>query len=174
MSNEQSPKDGLPDAVDAILAQWGRERPDLDVTPMGVLGRLKRISLRLAEEMEKTWQAHGLTRAGFDVLATLRRSGSPYSLSPGVLLESMMITSGTMTHRIDQLVKAGLVTRTPNPEDRRSMQVSLTAEGLAVIDAAVVDHVATQRRLLAALPDNEVAALDRVLRAWMTALDDPR
>ena len=135
------------DRVDDILAQWNRERPDLDVSPMGLIGRLRRISHHLTREMEKTFAAHGLNDATFDVLATLRRSGPPYSLSPGDLLATMMITSGTMTNRVDQLEKMGLVARTQNPEDGRSVFISLTDRGFAVIDAAVTDHVATQLRL---------------------------
>src|SRR5690606_17581665 len=108
------------DRVDEILAQWNRERPDLDVGPMGLTGRIKRLAQHLTRETEKTLSAHGLTGPSFDVLATLRRSGPPYALSPGDLLATMMITSGTMTNRIDQLEKAGLVKRTSNPKDGRS------------------------------------------------------
>lgn len=172
MTDDPSPETPRADPVDTILAQWRRERPDLDVTPMGVLGRLKRVTHALTEDMEATWRAHGLTRAGFDVLATLRRAGAPYSLSPGALQDSMMITSGTMTHRVDQLVKAGLVTRTPNPEDRRGMIVRLTDAGRTVIDAAVADHVATQRRLLSGLSSEDRALLDGVLRRLMADLEN--
>jgi DNA-binding MarR family transcriptional regulator len=165
------------DPVDDILAQWRRERPDLDVTPMGLIGRLNRLARQLSREMEATFRAHGLNGASFDVLATLRRSGPPYALSPGRLMATMMITSGTMTNRIDQLEKAGLVTRSANPDDARSFIVGLTEQGFTVIDAAVTDHAVTQARLVARLPEADRAALDRLLRRYLLTFaaspDDP-
>lgn len=158
------------DRVDDILAQWNRERPDLDVGPMGLIGRLRRISHHLTREMEKTFARHGLNDATFDVLATLRRSGPPYSLSPGDLLATMMITSGTMTNRVDQLEKVGLVERAQNPEDGRGVIISLTDEGFAVIDAAVTDHVATQLRLTSTLSPKDTAALNRLLSKYLVGL----
>jgi DNA-binding MarR family transcriptional regulator len=160
------------DRVDDIIAQWNRERPDLDVAPMALLGRLKRLSLHLSRETEKTFAAHGLNAATFDVLATLRRSGPPYGLPPGDLLATMMVTSGTMTNRIDQLEKSGLVKRVKNPQDARSVIISLTRKGLAVIDAAVTDHVATQARLTAALSKKDRAALDALLKKFLAAYED--
>lgn len=159
------------DHIDQILRQWNRERPDLDVGPMGVIGRIRRLGAYLSREMEKTFAEYGLTSAGFDVLATLRRSGPPYSLSPGDLLNTMMITSGTMTHRVDQLEKAGLVSRTHNPEDRRSVIISLTEKGFAVIDAAVTAHVQTQARLTGVLSEEEMAALDSLLAKYLAAFE---
>jgi len=161
------------DRVDLILAQWNRERPDLDVGPMGLLGRFKRLAQHLSRETEKTFAAHGLTAPSFDVLATLRRSGPPYALSPGDLLDTMMITSGTMTNRIDQLEKAGLVRRTHNPDDRRSVIISLTDEGFAVIDAAVTAHVRTQARLTSILSKEENAALNALLAKYLAAFETP-
>ncbi|AOU98414.1 transcriptional regulator [Acidihalobacter yilgarnensis] len=114
------------DKIDQILAQWQRERPDIDVTPMGVIGRSLRIANYFSREMEKTFTEYGLNAAGFDLLATLRRSGPPYRLLPGDLMETMMITSGTMTNRIDRLVQSGLVERQQNPEDGRSVFIALT------------------------------------------------
>lgn len=160
------------DRVDDILAQWNRERPDLDVGPMGLIGRLTRLAQHLGREMEKTFAGHGLNYGSFDVLATLRRSGPPYSLSPGDLLSTMMITSGTMTHRVDQLEKAGLVARTLNPDDRRSFIVSLTDKGFKVIDAAVTAHVETQARLTAALLPGDRAALDGLLSRFLLTFED--
>ncbi|MBR0663938.1 MarR family transcriptional regulator [Roseomonas hellenica] len=159
------------DRVDVILAQWRRERPDLDTGPMGLIGRIRRVAAHLSRGMEKTFMAHGLNGASFDVLATLRRSGPPYALSPGDLLETMMITSGTMTNRIDQLEKAGLVARAHNPEDRRSVIISLTKKGFATIDAAVTAHVATQARLVAALSPEERAMLNAVLGKYMAGFE---
>jgi DNA-binding MarR family transcriptional regulator len=158
------------DAVDEILAQWNSERPDLDVGPMGLIGRLGRIVHFLTREMDKTFAEYGLTGASFDVLATLRRSGAPYSLSPGDLLSTMMITSGTLTNRIDQLEKAGLVARSHNPDDRRSVSVLLTPKGLATIEAAVTAHVTTQKRLIALLSPEEQAALDPLLRSFLAGI----
>lgn len=159
------------DRVDVILAQWRRERPDLDTGPMGLIGRIRRVAAHLSRGMEKTFAAHGLNGASFDVLATLRRSGPPYALSPGDLLETMMITSGTMTNRIDQLEKAGLVARAHNPEDRRSVIISLTDKGFATIDATVTAHVATQARLVAALSAEERAMLNAVLGKYMAGFE---
>ncbi|WP_298257949.1 MarR family transcriptional regulator [uncultured Litoreibacter sp.] len=156
------------DHVDQIIAQWKKSRPDLDVGPMEVIGRLSRLTAKLGGEMEKTWKVSDLNRASFDVLATLRRSGKPKGLSPGELLDLTMVTSGTMTNRIDQLVKAGLVERVPNPEDKRGFLVRLTKEGFATIEKAVSDHVETQHRLLQGLS----AAQRRNLNDLLRALDD--
>lgn len=159
------------DHVDHILAQWRRERPDLDVAPMGLIGRLMRLARLLSREMERNFAAHGLNAASFDVLATLRRAGPPHRLAPGDLLASMMVTSGTMTNRIDQLEKAGLVTRAANPEDGRSVLISLTDRGLAVIEAAVAAHVQVQARLVAPLSDADRQALDALLRTYLAAME---
>jgi DNA-binding MarR family transcriptional regulator len=159
------------DRVDDILAQWHRERPDLDIGSMGLIGRIRRVAHHLSREMDKTFAAHGLNSATFDVLATLRRAGPPYRLSPGDLLATMMITSGTMTNRIDQLVKAGLVARLPNPEDGRSVIIALTDKGFAVVDAAVTDHVATQARLTSLLSRQDRAALDALLGRYLAGFE---
>jgi DNA-binding MarR family transcriptional regulator len=158
------------DHVDEILRQWSRERPDLDVGPMGLIGRLGRVAHHLAREMDKTFAEFGLTGASFDVLATLRRAGPPYRLSPGDLLSTMMITSGTLTNRIDQLEKTGLVVRASNPDDGRGVIISLTSEGLATIDAAVTAHAETQKRLVSVLSDGERALLDVQLRAFLAGI----
>jgi len=155
------------DQIDNILAQWKRERPDLDVSPMGLVGRLGRISRHLSDEMEKTFAAHGLNGASFDVLATLRRSGLPYRLSPGELMATMMVTSGTTTNRIDKLEKAGMVERIHNPKDGRSVIIALTDKGFAIIDAALAAHVETQARLVSRLSGQERAALDALLARFL-------
>lgn len=152
------------DHVDKILKQWGNERPDLHIAPMGTIGRIKRINQHLMRGMEKTWSAHGLNRASFDVLATLRRAGAPYALSPGDLMASTMVTSGTMTHRIDQLEKSGLVKRIRNPNDGRGFLVSLSPQGIKLIDEVVTAHVETQAKLVAILNDEQRAQLDDLLR----------
>ncbi|WP_170416101.1 MarR family winged helix-turn-helix transcriptional regulator [Ruegeria atlantica] len=152
------------DHVDRIVAQWNKARPDLDVGPMEIIGRLSRLTTKLRSEMERTWKAHGLNAASFDVLATLRRSGKPDGLTPGELLDLTMVTSGTMTNRIDQLVKHGLVERVPNPEDKRGFLIRLTESGFATIEKAVGDHVETQHRLLRGLAPVEAEGLNRLLK----------
>lgn len=159
------------DHVDNILAQWNRERPDLDVTPMGLFGRLARLSTHLGREVEKTFLELGLSSASFDVLAALRRSGEPYQLSPGDLLATMMVTSGTMTNRIDQLERAGLVERLTNPQDRRSVLIALKPKGLDLVERAVTAHVANQHRLVAPLEPDERQALDAILRKYLSSFD---
>jgi DNA-binding MarR family transcriptional regulator len=159
------------DRVDRILSQWAKERPDLDTEAMGLLGRMGRLTTHLAREVEQVLQSHGLSSSAFDVLATLRRSGQPYLMSPGDLLEMTMVSSGTMTNRIDQLEKSGFVARVVNPEDRRSVLIALTEKGLAVIDEAVGAHVANQQRLTATLDDDEKAALDALLRKFLAAFE---
>ncbi len=159
------------DRIDKILAQWNRERPELDVGPMGLIGRISRLSLILRTEMERTWAKFDLNPASFDVLATLRRAGPPYRLSPGDLIASTMVTSGTMTNRIDKLVAAGLVERTPNPEDGRGFLIGLSEKGFRLIDEAVTEHVATQRTLLAVLSKDECAQLDGALRKFLEKID---
>jgi DNA-binding MarR family transcriptional regulator len=155
------------DHVDRILEQWHQERPDLDVTPMGVIGRLLRLSLRLSREMEKTFADHGLNPPSFDVLATLRRSGPDYRLSPGELSASTMVTSGTMTNRIDQLERLGFVERVPNPDDGRGFIIALTDKGFEVIDMALTAHVATQKRLISGLSKKESTDLDHLLKQFL-------
>ncbi|WOF73429.1 MarR family transcriptional regulator [Parvibaculaceae bacterium PLY_AMNH_Bact1] len=152
------------DHVDRVIAQWNSQRPDLDVGPMAPIGRLLRLNTLLRSEMEKTWKTFGLNTASFDVLATLLRSGKPEGLSPGELLELTMVTSGTMTNRIDQLVKAGLVTRVQNTDDKRGFLIRLTDEGFDIINQAVTEHVQTQHRLLSGLSAKQKDDLDALLK----------
>ena len=160
------------DHVDHILAQWRKERPDLDVGPMGLLGRLHRLSTHLGREVEAVLLKHGLSSSAFDVLATLRRAGSPYRLSPGDLLAMTMVSSGTMTNRIDQLEKTGLVERIHNPQDRRSVLISLTERGFAIVDEAVGAHVDNQHRLVAHLSEEERATLDGLLKRFLQDFEE--
>ncbi len=159
------------DAIDKILLQWKQERPDLDVGPMGTIGRIKRLNQHLVRSMETTWAEYGLNAASFDVLATLRRAGSPHALSPGDLMASTMVTSGTMTHRIDQLEKAGLVERVKNPDDGRGFLISLSSNGYKLIDKAVTAHVETQARLVATLTDERRSQLDDLLRQFLARFE---
>lgn len=159
------------DAVDKILEQWRAERPDLEVRAMGPIGRLSRVARHFSNRMGDTFARYGLNAAGFDVLATLRRSGRPYTLSAGELMVSMMITSGTMTNRIDQLCKAGLVRRKTDPGDGRRAVMTFTPKGYDLIEKAMAEHVETQNELLASLSDAEIKQLDRLLGKLMEALE---
>ncbi|MDP9807372.1 DNA-binding MarR family transcriptional regulator [Rhizobium tibeticum] len=159
------------DRVDKILAQWRKERPDLDTEAMGIMGRLNRLTTHLAREVEQVLQRHGLSSSAFDVLATLRRSGAPYRLSPGDLLSMTMVSSGTMTNRIDQLEKAGLVERVLNPDDRRSVLIALTEVGLVAVEGAAGAHVANQQRLMQAFSAEEKAELDTLLRKFLATFE---
>ncbi len=160
------------DRVDKVIKQWGLERPDLDVSSMELIGRLVRIYKFLGLGMTQTFTEHGLNAANFDVLATLRRSGPPYALSPNDLISSTMVTSGTMTNRIDQLTRAGLVERIKNPDDGRSVVVSLTKAGFKLIDAAVTDHVATQEQLTSGLSKDEQKRLNTLLKKFLQSLEE--
>lgn len=159
------------DHVNNILKQWQRERPDLNVAPMGTLGRLKRLNHYLMRAMEKTWAEYGLNDSSFDVLATLRREGPPYALSPSDLMASTMVTSGTMTHRLQQLEKVGLVERIKNPEDGRGFLISLSQQGFALIDEAVAAHVETQARLVSGLSEEQQTQLDHLLKEFLAGLE---
>lgn len=159
------------DRIDKITKQWQRERPDLDVSPMGLIGRLGNITLHLSREMEKVFSQFGLNTSSFDVLATLRRAGDPYTLSPGEMLSTLMVTSGTMTNRIDQLEKAGWVIRKVNPEDGRGFLVSLTPEGLELINKVIEAHVENQKRLVSGLSQQEQQALNQLLKVFLNTLE---
>lgn len=159
------------DAVDAVLAQWRRERPDLDVSPMGTIGRLNRCSALLGRLLDETFARFDLTRWEFDVLATLRRSGAPYRLAPTALFSSLMVTSGTMTHRLQRLQAQGWIKRVPNPDDARSMFVQLTPSGLALVNRAVEAHVENEHRILAPLKAAQRAALEEALAQLLAVLE---
>jgi DNA-binding MarR family transcriptional regulator len=162
------------DQVDRILDQWHRERPDLDVTSMGLFGRLNRVAIHLSVRIDRVFAARGLNAASFDVLATLRRSGPPYALSPSALIDWTMVTSGTMTNRIDRLERAGLVSRSPDPSDGRASVVALTDEGFTLIDALIGEHVANQHRLMEGLDKGESAELDRLLAKWLACFEESK
>jgi len=160
------------DAVDVILEQWRRERPDLDTGPMGPIGRLKRCSMLLEPRVEAAFSPFGLVRWQFDMLATLRRSGAPFCLSPTALFSALMITSGTMTHRLKLLEASELIVRLANPDDARSMLVQLSEKGLALIDRVVEVHVENERQILAALPEKTRQELDNALSLLMLSLEE--
>ncbi len=153
------------DHVDGILEQWARERPDLDARPMGVVGRALRLAKVFEREIMRTISTHDLSFGEFDVLAVLLRSGSPYALTPKRLLESLMLSSGALTNRLDGLERDGLVARDPDPDDRRGVIVSLTAAGRKLIRQAVTDHVANEHDMLDdCLSVKEQETLTRLMR----------
>jgi DNA-binding MarR family transcriptional regulator len=156
------------DRIDRVRAQWAEERPELDTSPMEIVGRILRAEHLADAEMRRTFQQHGLDRGGFDVLATLRRSGLPYRLTPTRLAEELVLTSGAMTHRVDTLVRAGFVERVPDERDRRSTLVGLTAKGRSVVDRAMDAHMDGEARMIAHLPPAErlalIASLKRLLQ----------
>ncbi|GAA4226561.1 MarR family transcriptional regulator [Actinomadura meridiana] len=162
----------MADAVDAILAQWGRERPDLDVSPMGVVGRISRANLLLRRGLKEFFDEHGLETWEFDVLATLRRHGAPHELTAGELLRAAMVTSGAITNRIDRMEAKGLVERVRDGGDRRSVRIRLTPEGLRVVDDLVGLHAANEDRMLAALDPADRERLADTLRTLLESLGD--
>ncbi len=160
-----------PDHVGRILEQWAEQRPDLDSSPMGIIGRLHRLAGVLDAELRPVFAEAGLTDGDFDVLASLRRAGAPYELTPGQLVASTMVTSGAVTKRVDRLVASGLVDRTVCADDARSRRIRLTPDGLAAVDDLVEKHLANEHRLLAGLTDLERTRLAHLLEAWGRTLD---
>ena len=159
------------DRADLAVAQWARERPDLPSLPMALFGRLSEAAERvMREHMNPLFAEAGLKPGEFDVLATLRRSGEPFTLSPTRLYEATMISSGGMTDRLDRLERAGLVERRPDPRDRRGKLIALTEAGRRVIDEAIGRHVANEERLLATLTQAEQETLDALLKKLIAGL----
>ncbi|MEU5046239.1 MarR family winged helix-turn-helix transcriptional regulator [Streptomyces griseorubiginosus] len=152
------------DAVDAIIDQWAAVRPDLDTKAMEVFGRIYRLSRAMGDRVEKVYAPYGISRGEFDVLATLRRAGEPYTLSPRQLSSTLMLTTGGMTGRLDKLERADLLRRSPDPHDRRGLQVTLTDRGLTVIDAAVEAGLTAQTEALATLTPTQSTQLADLLR----------
>ncbi|GAA4523038.1 MULTISPECIES: MarR family winged helix-turn-helix transcriptional regulator [Nonomuraea] len=159
------------DEVDRLVAAWRAERPDLDVEPLQVLSRISRLAKHLDRARRAAFAEHGLEPWEFDVLTALRRAGQPYELSPGALLRATLVTSGTMTNRIDRLAQAGLVRRRPDPEDRRGVLVSLTDAGLARVDAAFTDLIRREHTLLSSLEADQQHALAGLLRTMLAPFD---
>ncbi|MFE2516746.1 MarR family winged helix-turn-helix transcriptional regulator [Streptomyces mirabilis] len=152
------------DPVDAIIEQWATVRPDLDTAAMEVFGRVFRLARTMGDRMEKAYAPYGISRGEFDVLATLRRSDAPYTLSPRQLSATLMLTTGGMTGRLDKLERAGLLRRSPDPHDRRGLQVTLTDKGLRLIDEAVGAGLAVQTEALAHLDEERAGQLAALLR----------
>ena len=159
------------DEVDRIVEAWRRERPDLDVTPLAVLSRVTRLARHLDLARRGAFARHRLEVWEFDVLSALRRAGEPYQLSPGTLVAQTLVTSGTMTNRIDRLVTHGLVERLPAPGDRRGVLVRLTADGRTQVDAAMEDLLRAERDLLAGLDDEDERRLADLLRVVVAPFD---
>lgn len=159
------------DDIDKIIAQWNRERPELDVEPMELIGRLMRVAGHINKGMAATFAEYKLNVASFDVLATLRRSGAPFALSPTDLMTTMMITSGTMTNRIDQLVKRNLVERTANENDGRGFLIKLTDEGFALVDEVVGVHVKTQKKLVSGFSKVEQKTMNQLMKTYLENIE---
>lgn len=159
------------DPVDAIVKQWAAVRPDLDTAAMEVFGRIFRLSRAMGDRMEKAYAPHGISRGEFDVLATLRRADEPYTLSPRELSATLMLTTGGMTGRLDKLERADLLRRSPDPHDRRGLQVTLTEKGLALIDEAVGSGLATQTAALSGLDTEQAGQLADLLRKLLTSTE---
>jgi DNA-binding MarR family transcriptional regulator len=165
---------GMPsgsDEVDEIVARWQDERPDLDVAPLQVLSRVSRLAKHLDRARRAAFAAHGLETWEFDVLSALRRQGKPYQLSPGALLRATLVTSGTMTNRIDRLETAGLVSRRPDSRDKRGVLVELTPAGLRTVDAAFSDLLVRERELLTGLSAAQQQQLAGLLRILLVPFD---
>jgi DNA-binding MarR family transcriptional regulator len=161
----------LRDEVDDLVAAWRAERPDLDVQPLQVLSRVSRLARHLDRARRTAFARHGLETWEFDVLSALRRQGAPYQLSPGALLRATLVTSGTMTNRIDRLAAAGLVRRQPDPQDKRGVLVTLTPEGRARVDAALADLLGREEALLTGLDRGEREELASLLRTLLAPFD---
>jgi len=159
------------DEVDRLVEAWGRERPELDPAPLQVFSRVTRLARHLDRERRQAFAAHALEPWEFDVLSALRRSGEPYELSPGRLLRETLVTSGTMTNRVDRLVARGLVGRRADPTDRRGVLVRLTPRGGAAVDAALDALLGSERELLAALSTRERDRLGALLRVVIAPFD---
>jgi len=159
------------DYLDKILEQWAEERPDLDVSPMGVIGRISRLSRLLERNIEKVFASYDLSRGGFDVLAALRRSGAPYQLTPTELYNSLLISSGATTNRVDRLEERKFVARIPDPNDRRGVLVALTPKGRRLVDKVTEAHLQNEQRLLEALNVAERQQLAQLLRKVLIQLD---
>jgi DNA-binding MarR family transcriptional regulator len=161
------------DHVARIQRAWARERPDLDVSPQGVIGRLHRLANHLTEQLRTVYRRYGLGEGEFDVLATLRRAGEPFERAPGQLAAFTMVTTGAMTKRIDRLERDGLVTRRPDTNDGRGRVVALTEAGKELIDQAFTEHMRNERRLLDHLTPEDAAQLESLLTAWLACFETP-
>ncbi|MFX0576425.1 MarR family winged helix-turn-helix transcriptional regulator [Nocardia nepalensis] len=159
------------DPVDAIIEQWRRERPDLELEAMAVIGRLGRLLMVAQRDIEAVFTAHGLQRGEFDVLAALRRSGEPFELNPSVLADTLMMSRAGMTGRLDRLELAGLVRRIADAADRRAVRVALTDAGRTLIDEVVTAHTENETRMLSVLSAKDRHDLDRIARVLLGSFE---
>lgn len=155
------------DAVDRVVAQWAKEKPDLETEPMAMMGRMMRLAKYLETQVAEVHKKYDLKMGEFDVLATLRRSGAPYQLTPSELIDSMMLTSGAMTNRLDKLESKGYISRTHSKEDRRSVSVKLTSAGLLLIDKLIEEHVNVQQNLVQSLSKPQKRNMNQLLKHWL-------
>ena len=160
-----------PDIVDGMTSQWNTVRPDLDVSPMAVIGRISRLSRLVDRRLEQNFATHGIEAWMYDVLATLRRSGEPYELAAGDLVRQTMVTTGAMTNRVDRLEERGLVERT-STGDRRKVIVRLTQKGLDLVDSVAPSHLDTEREILSVLSPRQQRELVQLLRTTLVGLGD--
>ena len=160
------------DEVDELVEAWARERQDLDLAPVAVFSRISRLARHLDLARREAFNAHAIESWEFDVLAALRRAGAPYELSPGRLLRETLVTSGTMTNRVDRLADRGLVERLPDPRDRRGVLVRLTPDGKVAVDSAFEELLAAERTFLAELPEKDRGRLAALLRTLLAPFAD--
>lgn len=159
------------DQVDFIIAQWAKEKPDIDTSPMAVVGRLSRVSRHIDRLLQQNYSKFGINGGEFDVLATLRRAGPPFRLIPTEMFNAMMLSSGAMTNRLDRLEKAGYIERMPNPDDRRGVLVGLTEDGLKLIDEIYPIHLAHEEKMIKALSSSECETLINLLRKLLLSFE---
>lgn len=163
----------MKDSVDGIVAQWAQVHPEMDVSPMAVIGRLSRLTRHVERELQAVFAQHGLQPGEFDLLATLRRADTDGTgLTAGQLAESAMVTSGAITNRLDRLLAKGLITRETDPSSRRTIRVALTPRGREAVDAALRDHVDNEQRLLSALTTGQRDQLEGLLRVLLHDRED--
>jgi DNA-binding MarR family transcriptional regulator len=153
-----------PDRIQLLVAQWRQERPELDVEAMTLVARILTVAAQVSQRIEALAKEHEMTSAEGDVLFTLRRAGAPYTLSPTTLAKSLLVSSGTMTNRLDRLERRALIERRANPRDRRAVEIVLTRKGLQQVDEAITEHVARETEMLSGLTSAERTRLDTILR----------
>ena len=159
------------DSISRIRTQWQLERPELDTNPMELIGRILRIGFITQAKMRRVFRQHGVDSGGFDVLATLRRSGAPYRLTPTSLYKELILTSGAMTNRLDALERNGWIVRTPDPNDRRGTLIELTKQGSDLLDQAMDSHLEGEASLVAHLTKTEQKDLAKLLKKLLQKME---
>lgn len=160
------------DPIKSIRAQWRQCCPELKTDSMEIAGRILLAASLLQSRLEPVFKRHGISSGGFDVLATLRRQGPPFELSPTILYKELLITSGTMTHRLNTLEKQGLIDRVTHPSDRRGLLVRLTKKGLTLTNKLIREHLENEQLLFATIPAKDANALSRILGNWIETLEE--